>query len=371
MARSTTSGARAAGGIDLLLSFDTTGSMSPCIGEVRRKASELVRGLFQDLTDLRVGVIAHGDYCDKQTTYDVKMLDLTDDPEDVIEFINGVERTGGGDAAECYELVLHTARSATWKAARNRVLVMMGDDVPHPSNYPENTRRLDWRNERSMLNAAGIAVYAVQCLNMGYADQFWSRVGDLHLRLNQFQNVGLLIRGIGFKQAGPEAFANFEAEVRSHGVTVNVEVILDGLAGRTTKRRKARTDGLIPVDPARFQIFEGITGEPQIRDFVESNMIEFKKGRGFYPHVTRRETIQAYKEVILEDLRTGEMFTGEEARRMIGLPDGVAFDLEPNPLPGFRVWVQSTSVNRKLRESAFMYEVSEKAVPVGRATASV
>ena len=349
--------------VDLLLSFDTTGSMYPCLAQVRRNLDALVGRLFRSIPGLRVGVIAHGDYCDEHSTYVTKFQDLTSDEIKVRNFIRTVERTGGGDAPECYELVLHEARKAAWQASKRRVLLLIGDDVPHGPNA--NPQRLDWKNEAGMLKAMGVEVCAVQALNRSHASSFYRQLASLtdgtHLTLNQFSYVDNLILGVAYAQQGPEALAAFEDELQEQGpVPFDILVILDTLSGRKVRTRKARTDGLVPVDPARFQRFEGITGSPSIRNFVLSMGIEFKKGRGFYPHISRTETIQEKKEIILEDLKTGDMFTGAEAREMIGLPYGHRANIKANPLPGYRVWVQSTSVNRALRESMFMYEVPDK-----------
>lgn len=356
---------KAAGGIDILFSFDTTGSMYPCLAEVRRKLSRLITRLFSKVPDLRVGIIAHGDYCDADETYVLQMLDLTSEQHAITDFVRTVGPTFGGDAEECYELVLHEARSARWRAKRSRVLVLIADDVPHGPRYRLNTMGLNWKNEAAMLAESDIQVYGVQCLNFRHADRFYSELakitGGLHLRLDQFRHIERLLLGIACKQDSVETLEAYEQELRRQGpLGQNIEDMLDVLAGRRVKKRRKRADKLVPIDPSRFQVFDA-EGEPAIRDFVESMGIRFEKGRGFYPHITRTELIQENKEVILEDNTTGEMFTGAQARKMIGLPYGSRGRVRPNPLPGFTVWVQSTSYNRKLREKAFMYEVPEKA----------
>jgi hypothetical protein len=47
--------------IDVVFSFDTTGSMYPCLSQVRRSVKETAKRLFAEIKGLRVGVIAHGD----------------------------------------------------------------------------------------------------------------------------------------------------------------------------------------------------------------------------------------------------------------------------------------------------------------------
>jgi hypothetical protein len=50
----------------VVFSFDTTASMSPCLAQVRKTLRNLVEQMTQDIPDLKIGLIAHGDYCDGQ-----------------------------------------------------------------------------------------------------------------------------------------------------------------------------------------------------------------------------------------------------------------------------------------------------------------
>ncbi len=56
----------------LCISFDTTGSMYPCIGEVKRKVAELVGRLLHDIPHMKIALVAHGDYGDVGTAYLMK-----------------------------------------------------------------------------------------------------------------------------------------------------------------------------------------------------------------------------------------------------------------------------------------------------------
>lgn len=53
---------RAAGGskIQIIFSFDTTGSMYGCLEEVRQKVSETISLLMSDIPSIQIGIIAHG-----------------------------------------------------------------------------------------------------------------------------------------------------------------------------------------------------------------------------------------------------------------------------------------------------------------------
>ena len=79
---------------------------------------------------------------------------------------------------------------------------------------------------------------------------------------------------------------------------------------------KARPDGLIPINPSRFQVLH-VPEKCSIKEFVLNNSLMFRAGRGFY-EFTKPEIISNKKEVVLIDKATGDMFTGQEAFDMIG-----------------------------------------------------
>ncbi len=351
--------------IDVVFSFDTTGSMYPCLAEVRRTVTTTVQELFKAIPRLRVGVIAHGDYCDAppRGKYVIKMLDLTSNQSEVVRFVNAVEPTGGGDAPECYELVLAEARRFSWAAGKNKALVMIGDDVPHGPSYPGNERKLDWRNELALLQEAKIAVYGVQALNRTHATTFWAEVakktGGFHLRLNQFRHVVDLLKAVCYKQESPEALVEYQDLVQREG-RMNREVA--SMFGTLTGRAPTVTFGtadLQAVAPGRFQIFE-VAHDEDIKSFCTSMGATFKVGRGFYEFEKKAVKVQYHKEVILEHKASGDLFTGKHARELLGLPDDGTVTISPKSakLKDYSVFIQSTSPNRKLLGGTrFLYEV--------------
>jgi hypothetical protein len=100
---------------------------------------------MDEIPGMRIGIIAHGDYCDAGSTYVTKKLDLSGDVAGICNFVQNVEPTGGGDAPECYELVLHEAQSLAWTPTNSKTLVLIGDDIPHaPAQTP---KKLNWRQQ--------------------------------------------------------------------------------------------------------------------------------------------------------------------------------------------------------------------------------
>lgn len=349
--------------IEVVFSFDTTGSMYPCLTQVRRVVKETVNRLFKDVPSIRVGVIAHGDYCDAGSTYVTKLFDFSTNQKNICDFITKVEPTGGGDAPECYELVLHQARTLSWSAGKKKVLVLIGDDVPHNKNESQNTKHLDWRNELKLLLEAGIHVYGVQALNRKHATKFYETIaeetGGFHLELDQFASITDMVLAVAYKQQGDELLQKFEEELKADGrMNRAMKRSFNRMLGR--KDDTASKNNLDAVPPGRFQMMK-VDEDTPIAEFVRDQGIEFKIGRGFY-EFTKRVKVQHHKEIILQEKATGDFYTGDKARDIAGIPHGEDANVSPGDLGGYRCFIQSTSSNRKLLGGTkFLYEVSDYA----------
>lgn len=380
--------------IDLVVSFDTTGSMYPVLAQVRREVEQFVKEMFNEFTDLRLGVIAHGDYCDKDNPYTIRIMDLTRDEDALCKFVNETDKTYGGDADECYELVLNSANSRlNWRKDADKIMILIGDASPHSPSYRDNKDNLDWKEEANKLYNNGIKVFAVHAL-AGYRSSsraFYKTVADttlgVYLTLDQFNEIVNLIKATVYQQSGEEKLTEFISIIRDSGKLTRTmdnnfkrlkgEEVEDTYTTRSyTSTRKVKTtkksdepvtikemDELVPVMPGRFQVMT-VDENCDIKGFVTKNGIEFKKGRGFY-ELSKAETVQQYKEIIMQDKETGEMFTGSQVREKLGLQPqtekgGVNEKLYAADAKKFRVFVQSTSVNRKLiGGTTFLYEVSD------------
>jgi len=351
--------------IDVVFSFDTTGSMYPCLTQVRRNVTDTVKFLFGEIPDIRIGIISHGDYCDDDDV--ITMLDLTDNEKAICDFIKTAPETDGGDADECYELVLNRARTMNWTGGKNKALVMIADALPHKVGYRYGEIRndLDWRNELQLLLDGGVAFIPVQAMgrsrNTHWYEEMAKMAGGPKLDLLQFADVNDIIKAICFDRA--QKLSDFEKRLDKRGnVSYNVLRAIDTLAGRkvpTYKRTRsiASSTGLKPVHPSRFQVLD-VKKDTSIKDFVTANGLKFKTGRGFY-EFTKRVLVQEYKEVIVQDKNTGEMFTGYQARNILGIPIGKRAKVSPSPTT-YTGFIQSTSNNRKLLAGTkFLYEVED------------
>lgn len=346
--------------IEVVFSFDTTGSMYPCLTQVRRNIKQTVTRLLDEIPGIRIGIIAHGDYCDAGSTYITQHFNLSGDVDAICEFVSNVQPTGGGDAPECYELVLHEAQSFSWTPDSSKTLVLIGDDIPHaPAQTPQ---KLNWRKEADKLAELGVSIYGVQALNRSHATPFYKelaeRGGGFHLNLDQFAYITDLFLAVCYQQSSDEQLQAYEQEIVDRGrMNRGLNQMFNTLMQREGTLTYAVAD-LRSVKPGRFQTLE-VDRDISIKAFVLENGLTFKTGRGFY-EFTKTETIQGKKEIILMDRSTGDLFEGEAAREMLGLPMGTTVRIKPSNLEQYRVFVQSTSANRKLMgNTRFLYEVAD------------
>lgn len=144
------------GKLDMVIAFDTTGSMASYIGAVRREVSELIPRLFKDNDDLRLGIVAFGDYCDMENAQTFgkayQCMPITNNENDLIKFVKNSKDTSGGDGDEFYELVIKKIVEETpWRDGSTRSILLIADADPHELGYTYNNyvvgNQIDWRIE--------------------------------------------------------------------------------------------------------------------------------------------------------------------------------------------------------------------------------
>jgi hypothetical protein len=385
--------------LDLVVSFDTTGSMYPVLGQVRSKVEKFIDDIFSSYNDLRLAIIAHGDYCDAGKPYTIRIRDFTTDKKELAKFVRETDKTFGGDADECYELVLNSlTEQLHWRPDAAKIAIVIGDAAPHSPSYFGNKKHLDWKVETNKVYKEGIKIFAVHALaayrssSKGFYQTIANETNGVYLTLDQFSDIVEIINATVCQQAGEEKLDEYISIIRDKGsLTKSLDNNFRRLKGEkveddysyavdysyssrshSSKTRKPREAGaikemdeLVPVIPGRFQTLTVDVDTP-IKQFVEKYGADgvFEKGRGFY-ELTKAETVQQYKEVIMQNRETGEMFTGTQVREKLHLSPqtesgGVNEKLHKSDASEFRIFVQSTSVNRKLiAGTTFLYDLGD------------
>jgi hypothetical protein len=95
-----------------------------------------------------------------------------------------------------------------------------------------------------------------------------------------------------------------------------------------------------------------------IRPFVEGALkkdralsarfgTSYQKGHAYY-ELTKGETVQAAKSLLIVDRSTSKIYGGDQARALLGLPIGESCKVKPGDHGDYAIFVESTSVNRRL-----------------------
>lgn len=117
--------------------------------------------------------------------------------------------------------------------------------------------------------------------------------------------------------------------------------------------------GLVPLDPKAYVLVpvtkpranQGVLNKDkhrvwEISEFTRHATGNFTVGSVFY-ELSKKEKVQGNKGLAVLELSTSKVFAGDQVRDLIGLPAADA-SVAPDFNPEYKIYVQSTSVNRHL-----------------------
>ncbi len=103
-----------------------------------------------------------------------------------------------------------------------------------------------------------------------------------------------------------------------------------------------------------------VTKEGEVADAVRKAVSNYQLGNAFF-ELTKPEKIAPHKELLVEHKPTKKVYGGSEARVLVGLPadpKGSTVRVKPGNHGDYKIYVQSTSMNRKLvRGTDVLYRV--------------
>lgn len=116
-------------GLDIVLTFDSTGSMGGEIRAVERQIHTIGTTLLKLVPKARIGLCTYRDEGDE---YVVRGLPLTNDISAIDKFLAGTEADGGGDEAEAVHRGLEwSIKNNQFRASARKVILLFGDAPPH------------------------------------------------------------------------------------------------------------------------------------------------------------------------------------------------------------------------------------------------
>ncbi len=100
----------------------------------------------------------------------------------------------------------------------------------------------------------------------------------------------------------------------------------------------------------QLEIWDVKNAGSEIRTFCEwyTGDGTYLKGAAFYELTKTESNVQDYKKIVVFDKVSGKYYGGVEGRTLLGLPEFGSVRLKPGDHGQYDIFVQSTSVNRKL-----------------------
>lgn len=116
-------------GLDIVLSFDSTGSMAGEINEVKRQIERVGVALMKLVPKTRISICT---YRDEGDAYVVKGLPLTNDMKLIKSFLDDISAGGGGDRPEAvHEGLRWPLQNNMFEPKAHKVILLFGDAPPH------------------------------------------------------------------------------------------------------------------------------------------------------------------------------------------------------------------------------------------------
>lgn len=194
---------------DIVIAFDTTGSMASYIGAVKQHVKDLIPQLFANTDNVKISIVAFGDYCDMKSMTEFgkayQVIDLTDNSNKLIDFVSRAKNTSGGDSPEFYGLVLHKILNETsWRKGANKSVLFIADDIDHEigrcsSGY---TNKYNWAVEAPLYKEAGVKVDTLSIHGHYWYQQLSAITNGVYLKFSSSNKTADLLDGYAYARSG-------------------------------------------------------------------------------------------------------------------------------------------------------------------------
>lgn len=221
------------GQLDMVIAFDTTGSMAAYIDDVRKEVSELIPRLFRANPDLRLGIVAFGDYCDMPNAQEFgdayQCIQLTENENALVKFVIESKNTGGGDGDEFYELVIKKIVEETdWRPDSTKAVLLIADAMPHAIGYSYQNivqnNTIDWRQEALKAAKMGIQFDTLSITTAPWFKELSEMTNGLNLPFYSSYKTAQLVEMTAMARGGEEAKKHFRDKYEDYMRSVDEEM---------------------------------------------------------------------------------------------------------------------------------------------------
>lgn len=219
--------------LDMVIAFDTTGSMYKYIKAVKKHVIDLIPKLFAANPKLKVSIVAFGDYCDMRSKSDFgdayQVIDLTDNENKLIKFVKKAINTGGGDGDEFYELVLKKiVEETSWRKGSTKSVLLIADAHPHGIGYSYSdiirNNQIDWREEAKKAAAKGIKIDTMQCGTIRWYKELSKITNGINLPFKTDSKTSQVIEAASYARGGESTRGLFKATMDSALASGDTEI---------------------------------------------------------------------------------------------------------------------------------------------------
>lgn len=219
---------------DMVIAFDTTGSMCSYIGQVKNHVKELVPKLMKANPNLKIGVVAFGDYCDMESETEFgkayQCLPLTDNQDEIINFITNAKNTSGGDSDEFYELVIKKITEETnWREGSVKSVLLIADAEPHKVGYSYGSivqnAQIDWREEAIKAAGLGISFDTLSVYGHRWYEELSQITDGIHAPFSSSHKTSQLVEAAAYSRGGDMTKTVFCASMAEAKVSGDNEMI--------------------------------------------------------------------------------------------------------------------------------------------------
>ena len=200
-------------GLDIVICFDSTGSMGGEIDQVKKQITKIATTLFKLVPKARISLVTYKDKEDKDV---VRILQLTSNLQEMQTWLQKVDASGGGDHPEAVDEGLSwSIKQNQFRSSARKVILIFGDAPPHT----EKNGNQESGQERCEKLAKGFkgqekgVVSTVTCRANKPMEEFYSIAmaggGEAFISENQreiMQQLMVLVFGSQHKEKVLEAF---------------------------------------------------------------------------------------------------------------------------------------------------------------------
>lgn len=221
------------GRLDMVIAFDTTGSMSRYIDAVKEHVKILIPKLFKQNPDLRIGIVAFGDYCDMPSKYEFgrayQVCELTNDENKLMKFIINAKNTSGGDGDEFYELVIKKIVEETnWREGSTKAVLLIADAEPHKVGYSYRDRvvnnQIDWREEAKKAAEKGIKFDTLTIHKIEWYKELSSITNGVSAPFSTSSKTSQLVEAAALARGGEKTRGLYKATMDSFKASGDAEM---------------------------------------------------------------------------------------------------------------------------------------------------